>query len=270
MSRRIQMVLLIIAVLSVPLLGADKISVLPPNGTGYSVDELASIQQAIVTLADILNDYSFGSYRYFDPSEWMSSDFSAYTAGILASDGYVTQLVRQDGWPDGTHTWVLVGIPVSSGTAWIPVEASPTLGKRQSYLGSIPTYVDTEGTLWFDAAYTTFQAEVSLPKNIPPIVSIRVVPTQSIVGQDVTFMALASYDPDGEMVHYDWDIAGLETSHASTVRTAFQTAGTYTITLVGTDSRGAATTASIDFQVRNPGQPVPASASGGCGCHSGS
>lgn len=266
MTKRFYLIMLIVGLLWLPVVGAEKLEVLPPNTTGYSAGELVTLQAAIDSLQDLLGDYDLGSDRYFSSTEWMSADFAAYTAGILASNGYETHLVAQQGWPDGEHVWMLVGIVLPTRTAWVPVEASPAMGKSQQTLGAIPEYVDGAGQAWFEKEYTTFAREIVLPGNVSPVASIRVIPTQGIVGQEVTFMGLASYDPDGEIVHYGWDFGGLETSTRCTVRYAFAAEGTYKIVLSVTDSRGKTTTTMIDYRVRGVREPATPSSGGGCGC----
>ena len=96
------------------------------------------------------------------------------------------------------------------------------------------------------------------------IATIRVIPSSGIVGQEVTFLGVASRDPDGEIIRYKWDLGGLSTSEAVTVRFIFTAAGTYTISLTVTDSRGANTTTSINYRVKDPKDPTPPG--GGCGC----
>ena len=166
------------------MLGADELAVLPLNASAYSASELTTLQAAMSDLQDLFDDYELGSNRYFASTEWMSADFAAYTAGVLASNGYQTRLVAQDGWPDGEHVWILVGIPLPTQTAWIPVEASPAMGKGQQTLGTIPQFVDSAGQRWFQDAYVTFTREIVLSSNVSPVASIRVIPTQGIAGQD--------------------------------------------------------------------------------------
>lgn len=268
MTKQFCLTVLIIGLLCIPVLAADLPVVLPPNATTYPAGELAVFQGAINNLQVLLGSYALGSDRYFSPTEWMSRDFAAYTAGVLMANGYDTRLVAQDGWADGKHAWVLVAIKLPSRTVWVPVEASPSMGKEQQILGKIPEFVDSAGQMWFQKEYTTFTEEIVLPKNVAPVASIRVVPTQSHVGQEVTFMALASYDPDGELIRYQWDLGGLDTSKRCTIRYAFKAKGTYKITLLVTDSRGKTTTTSIDYRVREAGNPAPPSSGGGCGCGS--
>jgi hypothetical protein len=262
MTRRATLVILVAIAVSLPALG-EGFEILPPNTTAYSPTEVATLEGAIATLRGVLNDYDLGAYRYFDPSEWQSLDFAAYTAGTLAGLGYETRLIEEEGWADGKHTWVIVGIPLDGRTAWVPVEASPEIGKRQAILGTIPSYTDSAGRLWFEAAYLSFSSEVTLPPNRSPLAAIRVVPSWEIVGREVTFMAVTSYDPDGEIIRYHWDLGGISTSEAKTVRLAFPAEGTYSINLTVTDSRGASTSTKIDYRVKEPGESPPPS---GCGC----
>jgi len=266
MTKRFWLAVLIVAVLWLPVLGVDELAVFPPNASAYAASELAALQSAITNIQDLLDDYGLGSGRYFASTEWMSADFAAYTAGILASNGYETRLVAQEGWPDGEHAWVLVGIVLPTRTVWIPVEASPAMGKSQQILGAIPEYVDDAGQAWFEKEYAMFAREIVLPGNVSPVASIRIIPTQGIAGQEVTFMGLASYDPDGEIIRYGWDFGGLETSTRSTVRFAFTAEGTYKIVLSVTDSRGKTTVTSIDYRVKGVREPATPSSGGGCGC----
>ena len=266
MTKQLYLAVLIIGIFCLPVIGTDGPSVLSPNTSAYSASELAALQAQMSDLQDILSDYALGSKRYFSTTEWMSQDFAAYTAGVLAARGYTTRLVSQEGWPEGEHVWVLVGVPLPTRMAWVPVEASPALGKPQKILGHVPSFVDAGGQMWFEKEYVRFTSEVSLPENASPVASIRVVPTHSLVGQEVTFMALASYDPDGEIVSYSWDLGGMETSNRCTIRHAFTQAGTYKIELSVVDSRGKTVVASIDYKVRAIKEQGNGSSDGGCGC----
>ena len=268
MIKQFYVSLLIVGILCLPAIGAGGPTVLPPNTSSYSAGELAALQAQMPDLRDVLGNYALGSGQYFSFTEWMSQDFAAYTAGILTAKGYEVRLVAQDGWADGEHVWLLVGLPLSTRTAWIPVEASPAMGKSQHILGTIPLFTDGAGQAWFQEKYTAFAREIVLPKNVPPLASIRVVPTQGNVGQKVTFMALASYDPDGEIVRYSWDLAGMKTSDRCTIRHLFDKEGTYKIVLSVIDSRGETTTTSIDYKVRGHKEAAPPSSGGGCGCGS--
>lgn len=253
-----------LALLLVPVVGWAQ-AILPPNDTGYSAQELASLLPAIDKLEKVLSNYNLGSGRYFSPDEWCSLDFAAYTAGTLARFGYATRIVSAEGWPDGTHTWILVGIPLTGQTAWVPVETSPAQGKSQAFLGTIPSHTDPAGKLWFDSRYVQFDEEVALPDNIPPVAQIRVVPASGVTGREVSFLGVTSYDPDGEVLFYSWDFGDGGTADGGSVRHTFAQAGNYTVVLTVTDSRGGQASTSLTFTVREPGKSPPPP-SGDCGC----
>ena len=160
---------------------------------------------------------------------------------------------------------MLVGIPLAARTAWVPVEPSPAPGRSQAFLGTIPSYTDPAGKLWFDSRYVRFDGEVTLPDNILPIARIRFVPAFGVTGREVTFLGVTSYDPDGEILFYRWDFGDGGTADRRSVRHVFTQAEEYTVTLTVTDSRGGEASTSITFTVRDPGEPVPPP-SGDCGC----
>jgi len=266
MRRWVPVVLAMVILFGMAAHGAQTLTVRPPNDTGYGPTALSILQSGLAKLQKILGDYSLGCDRYFTADEWQSRDFAAYTAGTLERLGYETRLVEQTGWPDGSHVWVLVGIALAGDTGWIPVEACPAIGKRQQILGTVPTTTDSAGTLWFDPRYTSFDGEVSLPHNQPPVAQIRAVPGTAVVGQNATFLGVTSYDPDGEIVGYQWDLGGVETSQQRTTTVAFPAAGTYHVVLTVTGSRGATATTHLDFIVREVIKTSAPPASSGCGC----
>jgi len=245
---------------------------LQPNTTAYSATEVATLTQAITTLEKTLNDYNLASRRYF-PDEWGSRDFAAYTAGILSEKGYETSLVSGEGWPEGVHTWVLVGIPIGTKTAWIPVEATPEAGHSQQVLGHIPRAADAAGSLWFKESYLNLSIVVTLPPNSAPLAKIRPPAPPIEVNETVRFMGIGSSDSDGEIVLYQWDFGDgkTEISTLFIVRHKFKKPGSYSITLTVIDNRGtsSAATSSVTLRVvkleeqdTEPSSP----SSDGCGC----
>jgi len=270
MTKRAFLFVLSLFLLTLPVLSDELPQVLQPNETAYSATEVATLTQAITALETTLDNYNLGSRRYFASDQWSSRDFAAYTGGTLSEMGYETKLVSGAGWPDGTHTWVLVGTPLGARTAWVPVEASPEAGHSQQVLGYIPSTTDGVGNLWFDTRYLGFTDVIELPPNIPPVAKIR--PPTGLVATNsrVKFLALGSYDPDGEIVLYQWDLGDgtTEISTKWTVNHRFNKRGSYTISLTAIDNRGRkSTTTSITLRVVSPQEPETAPpSSGGCGC----
>jgi len=274
MSRLFPLIVLLFLLPVASVLAGDVPQVLQPNATVYSASEVASLTQAMTTLTEALNDYNMVSRRSFSASEWSSRDFAAYTAGALSEEGYESVLVSGDGWQDGVHTWVLVGVPLGAMTAWIPVEASPAQGHSQQILGSIPSTTDATGKLSFDTRYVGFGNVIELPPNIPPIARIRKPVSAPIEGQSSRLLAMTSLDPDGEIVLYEWDFGDgdLETAITWTVRHVFEKAGGYTVRLTVVDNRGKTGTTSLTIRVLSTAEANATSSveandtSGGCGC----
>lgn len=243
------------------------LSVLQPNSTSYSPPELAALHAGLPALESILSDPVRGSNRYFAPSQWGSRAFASYTAGVLAASGYVTHVVAQAGWPDGTHSWVLVGMPLGTQTAWIPVEATPLPTRPQEILGSIPSHTDPSGQVWFDDRYVHFDAEVELPANAPPLAVVRFSPPTPKAGDTVTLWGTECADPDGEIIRYVWTLSDGTRFEARNVEHTFTSSGTYSITVMVTDSRGATAAAASAIVVSGTGggaAPPPS-----CNCRGG-
>ena len=269
MTKRAFLFTVSLLLLALPVLSDELPQVLQPNETAYSASEVTALTQAITTLETTLNNYNLGSRRYFTPNEWLSRAFAAYTAGTLSEKGYKTKLVSQAGWPEGTHTWVLVGIPLGGGAAWIPVEASPQAGHSQQILGHIPSYTDTAGNMWFETSYLNFSDIIELPPNLPPVAKSRPPTLAVIAGQTARFLAAGSSDPDGrEIVLYQWDFGDGKTRTSTTwsVRHKFDERGTYTVSLTVIDNRGKSATTSITLRVVDQDKSAGSSSGSGCGC----
>ena len=266
--------ILLFALLFLSLVASVKGSELPqvvhPNGAGYSEAELASLIPAIEELSELLGGVS-GAYwacrQIFSSEEWQSDQFAAYTAGILSELGYDVLLVRGNGWDDGGHTWVLAGIPLTGGrTAWIPVEASPALERTQEALGSIPVLTDEDETFRFSEAYLGFVEIVECSDNLPPVAKIHTQMDPVFdLGESARFSTLGSYDPDGEIVRYHWDLGdgSRGISDRRLLEYTFGSSGIYTVTLTVIDDGGKSAVATLAIRIsRSPDAERPP----GCGC----
>jgi len=92
--------------------------------------------------------------------------------------------------------------------------------------------------------------------NQPPVADFTYAPAEPHVGEEVTFDASPSYDPDSRITSYDWDFgdgstgSGKETSHI------YSSEGGYTVTLKVTDDKGATGSTSKTIEVLpKPNQP---------------
>jgi len=254
------------ALLSIVTLGGELPVVLQPNSTSYSSPQLAILNRVIADLDGRMNDRSLGVQRAF-PNEWGSAQFAAYTAGILDGMGYETTLVSGAGWPEGVHTWVLVQVNLDGQVGWIPVEACPEQGHTQQILGTIPLAYDASGGRLFDSRYLGFDRVVELPPNAPPVAKIRPQALGATVVDSIQFLAIGSYDPDGEIVLCRWEFGDgrSQTSTGWSVYHQYLEAGSYSARLTVIDDRGTkSVTESIMLRIVGAGEAT--SPGGGCGC----
>ena len=93
--------------------------------------------------------------------------------------------------------------------------------------------------------------------NQPPVAQFTFSPATPQVGQTVMFNGTASYDPDGSIVAYQWDLNGdgAPDQNGPVVAWIYTAPGAYTVTLTVTDNLGATATASQTVVVLPMGIP---------------
>ncbi len=86
---------------------------------------------------------------------------------------------------------------------------------------------------------------------MPPVVSFSYSPSNPAVGETITFDASLSYDPDGDLVNYEWDFGEVDAvSRSGEIMThTYRAAGDYDVELSVTDDKGATNTASTTITV---------------------
>ncbi len=109
---------------------------------------------------------------------------------------------------------------------------------------------DTEGFESGDSAVVILEA-VTTPNNQPPIADTYPDSTSGVSPLTVTFDGSGSYDPDGEIVSYDWDFGDATTDYGMTVSHTFDDPGVYTVTLTVTDDQGATGSNTIQITVHS-------------------
>jgi len=87
----------------------------------------------------------------------------------------------------------------------------------------------------------------------PPVASFTYSPESPNVGEEITFDASSSYDPDGTIVKYEWDFGDGNSAEGVVVTHAYSEAGEYTVTLRVMDNDGLQNSISKVFEVR----PIP-------------
>lgn len=93
--------------------------------------------------------------------------------------------------------------------------------------------------------------------NQPPVAQFTYSPTAPFVGQNVTFNGTGSYDPDGAIVSYQWDLTGdgVPDQSGPIATWTYTAAGVYTVTLTVTDNQGATNSATKTLTVLPVGLP---------------
>ena len=115
---------------------------------------------------------------------------------------------------------------------------------------------------WFDDSslgIVSYIPYLTSPVAWPPVASFTYSPQNPVVGEQITFDASSSYDPNGEIDSYEWDFGdGNITNTTEKIITHSCTiAGNYNVTLTVTDNEGATdSTEKIVSVIEKPKPPV--------------
>ena len=151
--------------------------------------------------------------------------------------------------PDGTiasYQWDFDGDGVIDATGRVVFHSYPTPGTYNVRL----VVTDDRGAT--DTEVKT--VNVAAP-NQPPVARFTVSPSPATVGSPVTFDARASYDPDGFITDYRWDLNGdgVVDATGQIVTYTYFAPGLYQVTLYVTDNMGVSSQSTQTLQVSVPG-----------------
>ncbi|MCD6142546.1 PKD domain-containing protein [Candidatus Bipolaricaulota bacterium] len=120
------------------------------------------------------------------------------------------------------------------------------------------TVIDAEGS--FDSQEIAIEVT-----NAPPIANFSATDDAPTVGDTVEFDASGSYDPNGEVVSYEWDFGDGTTGEGVKVSHSYANTGYYVITLTVTDDAGAVGTArhAVNVQEKSSGGGCSGGSCGG-------
>jgi len=88
-------------------------------------------------------------------------------------------------------------------------------------------------------------------ENQPPVASFTYFPEDPVVGEETTFDASDSYDPDGAIVSYSWDFGDGSASMVQNPTHTYTSPGTYVVKLTVTDNEGLTNSVSKLVEVSN-------------------
>jgi len=195
----------------------------------------SSISQSVTVSSTNVAPQAAFSYSPIAPAigEWIRFDGTASSD----SDGVIS-----------AYTWTF-----SDGTS--PATGSSTVyhqfAAAGSYLVTL-TVTDDDG-----ATDSTYQTVVIGTPTQAPIASFTYFPASPIVGETVTLNAQGSYDPDGTIVSYRWDLNGdgvVDATTSSPLGTVtYQNAGVVTVTLTVVDDDGLTGSTSLPIVVSTSG-----------------
>ena len=187
--------------------------------------------------------------------EYSSISITASPESVARGDG-VTLSGSITPLHEGVSVYILHRKPGQG--SWTPF-AQVTTNSTSQYSYDWDTTSAELGTYEFEAYWlgdldtygaTSPVVEVEVG-GVSPVAEFTFSPMQPKPDETVSFDASGSYDPDGSIVGYAWDFDDGSTGSGETTTHAFDTAGTFTVTLNVTDDEGLFNTTSRDIIVYN-------------------
>jgi parallel beta-helix repeat protein len=143
------------------------------------------------------------------PEEGNLSTIFKFTSTSYDTDGAITK-----------YSWAF-------GDGIISDLSNPTHQYKAIGTYSIILYVQDDDSALSD----TFGLKVTVA-NQPPIAIAHASATTAKAGEEITFDARESYDPDGTIINYKWNFGDSGTAYGESVKHSYFAQGSYTVTLV--------------------------------------
>ena len=154
--------------------------------------------------------------------------------------------------PDGTIT----------NYGWNFGDGSPTTTGSVVYhqYSAAGTYTVTLTVTDDDGASDTATSPVQVgPVSLPPVAAFTYAPLDPEVGEAIVFDATSSFDPDGAIVQYSWDVDGNGSDDLTgpVITINYTSSGVVVVRLTVTDNSGLTAVATQPVVVSAPGLPLP-------------
>jgi PKD repeat protein len=117
-----------------------------------------------------------------------------------------------------------------------------------------PTKILTMGIGIYFIIFVFCWVLFTTPLLAPPTAMITRTPNSEyvVVGEQITFDASASFDPDGDIVKYSWKFGDGTTETGETLNYTYAKAGNYTVSLTVVDEHGISITNTTTITVKAP------------------
>ena len=96
----------------------------------------------------------------------------------------------------------------------------------------------------------------TITENENPVADFVYTPSSPLAGEEVSFDASSSHDPDGQIVSYEWDFGDGSTGQGQLITHPYSQAGTYAVKLTVTDDLGAQGFTSKDIVIQEATPPA--------------
>jgi PKD repeat protein len=220
------------------------------NSTGYMKARIHTLNQS--NTHRLLEDYLHWDVTYVVPDtappEWSNAGTNNTAAGQptlfhvkwtddIGLSGFIFGTNNTGAWTNDTWT------PMSGTTDWSNV--TKILNSTGGLVVQWRAWANDTSDNWNDAGI------LSLTTTQPPVASFIYSPSTPYTGENVTFNATDSYDPDGTIASYLWDFGDGTNASGVIVTHSYADNGTYTVTQTVTDNDGLSDTTSANVTVFN-------------------
>jgi PKD repeat protein len=227
-------------------------SITPFNSNNYIYEFFMDLMNYAGWWEYYMGNY-FGSWHhctmYFSKNILSRTDFSNWFSQYNGENNgcYLYLLDDIDNHPYALNNYVIPISTIKNYNNLVIYLNAYEIPDRQIYEYPINVgYIEREVSLtqnfshkFSSVPYDLLGTGVGEEVNHPPVASFTYSPEDPFLGEEMTFDASSSYDPDGgEITAYTWDFGDGNIASGEVVTHTYSEAGEYTVTLTVTDNDG--------------------------------